>query len=116
MAELKFGIKVLIVAVLLVMGMQVHVGTSSIEEHAQSWMKNSKITTYLQKVADGATLAIHNASKALIGLANRAMGENPAQQQASRLNLNFQRAPGAIVDHKLKSPPAVDGDEDQTFD
>ena len=97
----------------IVLAMQVKVSNVSIEEHAEGWLRTSSIPQYLQKVADGAALAIRNATHAVANYTTHALGANEGQR-ASRLNIDLQRSPAAVGGSRnTKSPPEVDGDSEE---
>ena len=111
MAEFKYALKTLIAAILVVLCLQIKVGGLTMEDHAENWLRTSSLPRYLQKVADGATLALHNAGKAVAGFTNKALGSSEGQR-ASRLGLHIERSAAALgkTIENEKSPSAVDGD------
>ncbi len=102
MAEVKFCLKSLVAAIAIVLAMQVHLGSLTIEQHTQNWLVTSPVAGYLEKVASGAVLTIRNAAKSVSQLTSQAFG-NPETQRASRLNLEFQRSPSSIKNQKSNS-------------
>lgn len=60
MAEVKFIIKCFIFTSLLVVLMQVKVGSASIEAYTFHWLRNSTASQYVQSVAAGGAMALRN--------------------------------------------------------
>ena len=102
MAEVKFCLKSLVAAILVVLCLQIHMGNQTAEQHLQTWLETSPMARELQKVAEGGALAIRNATKSVSQLANKAMGSSEAQK-ASRLNMEFQRSPLALKKQNSKN-------------
>jgi hypothetical protein len=95
MDEVKFCLKSLFAAVLVVLLLQIHVGGETLETHAHNWIQTSTVSHYLEKVAGGATLVIRNTGKSVSQFAGQAFGGGETQK-ASRLNFEFQRSPTVI--------------------
>jgi hypothetical protein len=91
MAEVGFAIKAFIVSLILIAGMQVKVGNESIEDTAQTWMRNSEITASLQNVASGAVLMIQNAVKMGKNFVANTLGQD-SSTRAGRLNFDIKRS------------------------
>lgn len=102
MAEVKFCLKTLVAAILIVLCLQVKVGNQTAEQHIQTWIETSPLVAHVEKVAAGGALAVRNATKSVSQMANKAMGSTDAQK-ASRLNLDFQRSPLALKKQKDKN-------------
>ena len=101
MAEVKFCLKAFLAAICIVLAMQIHVGNSTIEHHTQNWLETSPLAGYLEKVAEGAALAIRNATKSVTQVTSQAFGTSETQR-ASRMSLDFpQRSPSAIKNQKV---------------
>lgn len=95
MPEVMFVIKSLVVTVIIVLCMQVKMGSATVEDHMHDWMRTSAVTQYLKGVAEGATLAIHNAARMVSGFASEKFGGGTPlveKQQAGRLNFEFKRS------------------------
>lgn len=58
MSELIFVVKSLVLASIIVVAMQVKVGSQSLESYSQWWLKKSTVSLYVQSVAAGGTLAL----------------------------------------------------------
>lgn len=96
MDEVKFAIKSLIAASVLLMVLQMKVGGQTLESKGQDWLENSPTSQYLRKVASGGVLAITNGSKVITEFAGKAFGDAKPHiqqvQKASRLNLEIKRS------------------------
>jgi ABC-type sulfate transport system permease component len=60
MSELLFVLKSFFLTVLLVIAMQIKVGSSSLEQYTQWWLQKSSVSVYVQTVAAGGALALKN--------------------------------------------------------
>ncbi|MGZ3774205.1 MAG: hypothetical protein ACXVCY_11715 [Pseudobdellovibrionaceae bacterium] len=65
MEELKFVLKCFFFTTLLVVLMQVKIGTTSIETHSFKWLQKSTIAQYIQSAAAGGAMALRNLGKSL---------------------------------------------------
>lgn len=65
MEEFKFVIKSLLFTMLLVVLMQVKVGTASIETHSFRWLQRSSVSQYIQSAAAGGAMALRNLGRSL---------------------------------------------------
>ncbi|MEZ0392512.1 MAG: hypothetical protein ACAH59_09865 [Pseudobdellovibrionaceae bacterium] len=92
MLELMFVLKSLALSVVVMMCLQVKVGSSSLETHAEHWIQTSSVSNYLQKVSSGAVLAIRNAASITKDFVTETFGDESATQRAGRLNLEFKRS------------------------
>lgn len=114
MAEFKYSLKILALTVVIVLAMQVRVSNLTVESYAETWIRTSTLPKYLQKVADGATLAVHNATKTMGNVFSQGLGGDP-ENRASRLGVGFHRSAAAVEVNeshsKTKTPSAVDGEE-----
>jgi hypothetical protein len=99
MDEVKFCLKSLAAAILVVFLLQIHVGGQTLEQHAHGWIETSPVAHYLEKVAEGATLAIRNTGKSVSQMTAHAFGGSDTQR-ASRMNLDFQRSPAVVKKQK----------------
>jgi hypothetical protein len=63
--DLFFVMKMFGLTVLVVMGMQVHTGGKTIEEHFNTWLKSSIIVDYMQEATDGGKILTQNVYKKL---------------------------------------------------
>jgi hypothetical protein len=100
MPELMYVIKCFALALVVTVGMQVKIGTETIESQAEDWIRTSSVSLYLQSVSGGAVLAIKNASKTATDFISKKLGHGGAQpdtQKASRLNFELKRSPGAAA-------------------
>jgi hypothetical protein len=113
MEEFKYGLKILAASFAIVLAMQIKVSGGTVEEHTENWLRTSSAPMYLQKVADGAALAIRNAVHSISNYTNHALGANEGQR-ASRLGFDMHRSPEAVGgERNTKSPPEVDGDSEE---
>jgi len=92
MPEVMFVLKSLVIAVVVMMGLQVKVGNTSIEQQAHQWIQTSSVGTYLQSVAAGAALAIRNAAGMTTDFVSSTFNNDQTTQKAGRLNMNFKRS------------------------
>ena len=58
MEELTFVVKSLVLTMILVMAMQIHVGSSTIESHTFRWLRHSTTSQYIQSAAAGGAMAL----------------------------------------------------------
>lgn len=97
MPELMSVIKSFFAALLIVICLQVRIGTGTLENHAQEWIHTSSVGLYLQGAADGATLILHNAGRSVSDFVGKTFGHrtsaNSQTQRAGRLNFDFKRSP-----------------------
>jgi hypothetical protein len=104
MLEVTSVVKSFFFALLIVICMQVRIGSSTLETHAQEWIHTSSIALYLQEVADGATLMIHNAGHSVSDFVGKTFGHHAIggaeTQRAGRLNFSFKRSPAYEQTHK----------------
>ncbi|MGZ3794011.1 MAG: hypothetical protein ACXVCP_16780 [Bdellovibrio sp.] len=86
MEELKFVIKCLFFTMLLVVLMQVKVGTSSIEAYSFRWLRQSTVSQYVQSAAAGGAMALRNLGRSLKdGVTNTVSGfKEGAHEKAVR--------------------------------
>lgn len=86
MEELKFVIKCHFFTMLLVVLMQVKVGSASIEVHSFRWLQRSVVSQYIQGAAAGGAMALRNLGKSLKdGLASTVNGyQEGAHEKAVR--------------------------------
>lgn len=92
MPEVMFVIKAFAISLVLTVCLQVKVGNSSLETHADNWIRTSSLPIYLQKVSEGAVLAIRNASGAAKDFLGQTFGKENTTQRAGRLNFEFKRS------------------------
>lgn len=92
MPEIMFVLKAFIISLVITVCLQVKVGNSSLESHANSWIQTSALPIYLQKVSQGAVLAIRNASGVAKEFVGKTFGKENTSQRAGRLNLEFKRS------------------------
>lgn len=67
MEAVVFVIKCLIVTVVLVVVLQIQVGSHTIEGHAMNWIHHSSISHNLQDVAEGAAKIANKGKAAVVG-------------------------------------------------
>lgn len=60
MSEFFYCLKCLLFTVVIVIAMQLKIGSRSIESLSYEWMRYSKVSVYIQSVAAGGALAIKN--------------------------------------------------------
>lgn len=85
MPEIMFVLKAFAMAIVITICMQVKIGNVSAESHAQNWLQTSSLPIYLQKVSEGAVLAIRNASGTAKEFITTTFGKDPHTQRAGRL-------------------------------
>jgi hypothetical protein len=115
MSELMYVIKCFTLAVLVTIFMQVKVGTETIEDQAENWIRTSNVSLYLQSVSGGAVLAIKNASKAATEFVAKKLGTSGVQsnlQKASRLDFELKRS-NAVEAAPKKTGAATNSSDDQ---
>ena len=101
MAEFKFCLKSAIASILLICLMQIHIGSMTIEQHAEEWMETSPMVSYLDKVASGGALAARNAGRYLANLTHQTLpATEPTAARASRMDFEIHRNPAAIKPSK----------------
>ncbi len=86
MEAFKFVLKCLVFTMLLIVLMQVKVGTSSIEIHSLRWLQHSSVSQYIQSAAAGGAMALRNLGYSIRDAArNTAAGFNEgAHEKAVR--------------------------------
>jgi hypothetical protein len=103
MPEIAFVIKSFVIAVLVVICLQVRIGSTTLENHAQEWIHTSSVALYLQEAADGASLMLHNAGHSASEFVARTFGHRATggfeTQRAGRLNFFFKRSPANEQTH-----------------
>lgn len=92
MHEVMFVFKSFIVAIIVMIGLQVKIGKSSLEQRAEHWIQTSSVASYVQNVSSGAVLAIRNAAGVATDFVMETFGNESTAQKAGRLNLNFKRS------------------------
>ena len=102
MDEVKFALKLFIVSILIVMGLQVKIGQSTLEDRMETAFQSSWIAQPLQKVTDGAVLAIRNAMQNVSDYANKTVS-GPEPQKASRIDFNLHRSQSVMENEKNKA-------------
>jgi len=60
MSELTFVIKSFVLTVLIVVLLQMKVGSATLESSSQRWLQKSSVSVYIQSVAAGGALALKN--------------------------------------------------------
>lgn len=107
MPELGFVLKSLVIALVVMIGLQVKVGNTSLEQKAEHWVHTSSIGNYLQNVASGAVLAIRNAAGLTTNFVSETFSneQQVTTQKAGRLNFEFKRS------QKYQEEQASKGDE-----
>jgi hypothetical protein len=65
MSELSFVLKSFAVSVGIIMLMQIKVGSTSLEDQAETWIHHAKTVKFLQAVADGIIKVSKNGSQAI---------------------------------------------------
>ena len=58
MEELKFVLKSLVFTMILVMMMQIRLGSATIESHTFRWLRHSTVSQYIQSAAAGGAMAL----------------------------------------------------------
>ena len=58
MGEIFFSLKMGFLTFVIVMLMQIQIGTQTVEQHSLNWIRTSSITGQLQEVADGGIMAL----------------------------------------------------------
>ena len=82
MRDIWFVLKMLVITAIVVLLLQIHVGSRTVESRAYSFLQSSPVSYYVQKVATGAVklssdsyhkaigmLSRHNAQSSLVGRA-----------------------------------------------
>lgn len=104
MPEVMSVIKTFFVALMIVICLQIKVGSVTLEDHAQEWIHTSSIALYLQGTADGASLMLHNAGRSVSDFVAKTFGHHSLgafqTQRAGRLNFEFKRVPASESNHK----------------
>jgi hypothetical protein len=71
MSEFMFVLKSFLITVVLIVLMQVKIGTHSAEAYAQNWLTRSSASLYVQSVAAGGAMALRglalNIKRSLMG-------------------------------------------------
>lgn len=96
MPEVVSTLKSLLVALIIIVCLQVKIGSATLENHAQEWIHTSSVGLYLQGAADGAALMFHQAGKSVSNFVGKTFGyrsHSVETQRAGRLNFSFKRSP-----------------------
>jgi hypothetical protein len=84
MENVMFVIKCLIVTVVIVVCMQIRVGSHSVEGHLMSWIHHSNVSHTLQDVAEGAVKATKSGKDAVMNLVgSHEAADEPSPTEAS---------------------------------
>lgn len=94
MDEFKFILKSLVITFVVLMLMQIKVGTTTVEIETLHWIETSAVTKYLQNVSAGAVLAIRNGAQTTSDFIAKTFNQTDANSnRASRFNFEFKRNP-----------------------
>ncbi len=92
MPELMFVLKSLAITVVIMIGLQVKIGNTSLEESVHQWVQTSSISNYVHSVSSGAVLAIRNTAATAKEFVAETFGHESSAQKAGRLNFDFKRS------------------------
>ncbi len=94
MLNLMFFIKTLIVTFLIVALLQVHVGSSTLEDHASRFIRTSPIMSPIQAAAESGARAVRQSTNWISAQVNKKWkGSGQRKEQAERaLNFDFKRS------------------------
>ena len=101
MPEVMFVLKSLAIAVVLMICLQVKMGSTSLENHMTRWIQTSSIPQYLRGVSSGAVLAVRNAAKTTTDFVGSTFGHS-SENRAGRLNFEFKRSQRYQEEHSQK--------------
>ena len=94
MDEIKFVLKSLFITLIVLMLMQIKIGSSTIETETLHWIETSSVTRYLQNVSAGAVLALRNVGQSASQFITQTFNQNETNR-ASRFNFELKRNPQA---------------------
>lgn len=104
MDEVKFALKCLLVSALLVIFSQVRIGSNTIEQNVQEWLRGSKTAQFLQNSAMGGARLAHEAFGAGMRMLGQHQSVVPAEvQTASRFNFEIKRSAPSSAESKKNS-------------
>jgi hypothetical protein len=92
MPELMFVLKSLVITVVIMIGLQVKIGNTTMEESVHHWVQTSSLSTYIHGVSSGAVLAIRNTASTAKDFVSETFGNQSSAQKAGRLNFDFKRS------------------------
>lgn len=99
MPELMFVLKSMAIALVITLALQLRVGSTTVESHANQWIHTSSVPLYLQEVSSGAVLAIRNVAHASGDFIGKNFGHDSSTQNAGRLSFEFKRSPQYQKEH-----------------
>ncbi len=102
MPEVMFVLKSLAITVVLMIGLQIKIGNTSLEDSLQGWIRTSSISNYVHGVSSGAVLAIRNAAQTTKDFVAETFGHESGTQRAGRLNFEFKRSQKYQDEHDNK--------------
>ncbi len=112
MPELGQTIKLFVLSILIVIGLQVKVGGDTIENHITDWIHGSRAVAYVQDVASGGVIVIQDASRAAKGFIFDTINGKKNVESASRFNLRFKQEDNEQSENRtLRRAGAPEGDE-----
>ena len=100
MPEVMFVLKSMAIAIVLMIGLQVKIGNTSLESSLQNWIRTSSISNYVHGVSSGAVLAIRNAAQVTKDFVAETFGHESGAQRAGRLNFEFKRSQKYQEEHE----------------
>jgi hypothetical protein len=101
MSDLFFVIRMVIITAVLLIVMQIKVGTVTIERSAQEWMHSSSMIASLQKVAGGAVKFLSQGYKTVATSIDSGVGKvfHSGELPGSRISNAFHRSTGFMKSH-----------------
>lgn len=110
MSEFIYALRMLVVAAIIVVIMQVRVSGNSIEAHAENWIKTAAPVLVLRDVAEGGLLVLHDAWSSLMSNVNSKYSKkfDPETVPGKReMTLGLRRSE-AYIDEETKKKEAAE--------
>lgn len=94
MGDFLFVLKTLVITIVLVLLMQIKIGTATIEQHSLAWIQNSAITDTLRSVAQGAVKATVQGYRWMSSAFDTNVGKRFSKENepGSRLSIKLHRS------------------------
>jgi hypothetical protein len=92
MPELMFVLKSLVITVVIMIGLQVKIGNTTMEDLVHHWIQTSSLSNYLHSVSSGAVLAIRNTAMTAKEFVGETFGHESTAQKAGRLSFDLKRS------------------------
>lgn len=111
MPEIGQIIKLFVLSILVVMGLQVNVGGDTIENHMQDWIHSSKTVGYFKEIASGGVVVLQDAGRTAKNYILETINGKSKVESASRFNLKFnQKGSAPSEERELRRAGSPDND------